>query len=165
MPSGDAHVRLRERIAELAAAHGTPVFPPHLTLVGSLGEAPDRLIDALRPVAAAAHRCNIVLEECDGHGSSFRAFYHRVEPSKKLERLRIAVADALDLTITPWVPHVSLLYGDLSEEQREFLVARTEPPLGADFQVDALHLWSTEGEVATWHEIATLPFGSATSGR
>jgi len=159
MPRGEARKRLDSRITELAAIHRTPVFPAHVTIVGSLADDVADLTRCLAPVAAAARRCRIVIEECGGRDSFFTSLYHCIELEPGLDRLRDDVTAALDITLTPWSPHLSLLYGDLTHAEREFLIARTEAPLGGDFEVDAFHIWSTTGPVAQWHHVATLPFG------
>ena len=158
MPTADADSRLDEDIARLARDHGTPPFSAHMTIAGSLPMEASVLVDRLCPVAAATAPFRIELGERGAGPEPFRSLYHRVASSAPLETLRAKTMAALALPQAPWMPHVSLLYGALTDTERTRLIDDGEATRAGGFSVTSLHVWSTTGPVSRWHEVAALPF-------
>jgi len=57
-----------------------------------------------------------------------------------------------------YVPHMSLLYGNYPETQKQEVASALEVPTSSSFLVNRLHLYKTEGETSNWVKIAEAPF-------
>jgi len=55
------------------------------------------------------------------------------------------------------MPHLSLLYGDFPRETKRSIIAALGDELAASFEVNKLHLFSTEGEAEDWFIVETFP--------
>lgn len=57
-----------------------------------------------------------------------------------------------------YMPHVSLLYGDLPMATREAIRQDAEPAvIDSEFELDHLQIWSTKGVVTEWTLVRTFP--------
>ncbi|KAL6861245.1 hypothetical protein ACP4OV_016945 [Aristida adscensionis] len=154
LPPEPARGRLRRLMAGLRAAHGGLAFEPHVTVVGPVRLRRSAAVEALRAAAAAvrpyaarvtgAGRGCLVLEatpevvaasdHCCGHFG-----YKRV---------------------TPYKPHVTLIYGDRTEEEEEEArkkVEELDKDIGAlQFEISEPALYKTEpGDVESWELVET----------
>jgi 2'-5' RNA ligase len=50
-----------------------------------------------------------------------------------------------------YMPHVSLMYGDIKKEEKEKLIPFITIPFHS-FAVHKVHLYRTTGEVESWHK-------------
>jgi 2'-5' RNA ligase len=160
MPEPSEGARLEALIARLASRLGTPPFPPHVTLLGSLPGTPEALLAATRALGRETPPLPLRLTRSGGQDAFFRCFYAEVEASAALEACHArAVARLGARTPAPFFPHLSLVYGALSLEQKAALAAELRPEAEArTVGFTALRLVRTEGRVADWRTVgeATL---------
>jgi hypothetical protein len=57
----------------------------------------------------------------------------------------------------PFLPHLSLLYGDVSVEVKRQLIKEIDRKGEGVFEAKTLHLYGTSGDVSTWREITAFP--------
>ena len=113
-------------IAELGARFDAPVFEPHLTLHG--GVDPQRAVDSLQKIPAAA-KYQLEIEGIHASGEYIKTFFVRFRPSEKLQRLRAALGEMLDLeSAAEFDPHLSLLYKRMPELEKAALAKTVEIP-------------------------------------
>ncbi|KAL6846624.1 hypothetical protein ACP4OV_024072 [Aristida adscensionis] len=158
LPPEAARGRLRRLMAGLRAGHGGPAFEPHLTVVGAARLRRSAAVEALR-AAAAGVRPYAARVSGDRRGG----FYHRgcllLEPTPEV----VAASDHCCGHFgyqrpTPYMPHVSLIYGDRTEEEEEAARKKVqELDIGAlQFEVSELALYTTEpGDVESWELVET----------
>nr|TKW32986.1 hypothetical protein SEVIR_2G202900v2 [Setaria viridis] len=117
LPSELARGRLCRLMAGLRAAHGGPTFEPHVTVVGAIRLRWSVAVEALHHAAAADVRpytANIV--------SDRQGFYHCGGLLLELTPEVMTASDhccghfSYERPIS-YVSHVSLIYGDRTEEQ------------------------------------------------
>ncbi len=64
---------------------------------------------------------------------------------------------ALDLP--PYMPHLSLLYSEVTEEQKQSIIDSLDIPLPLTVHVDAVELWADDHlGVRGWRRVARVPF-------
>lgn len=160
VPEGEAGARLRALIDRLALRHGTPAFEPHLTLLGGLegpeaetrppaGEVAARLRPFLVRLGALRHR-----------DEYYRSLFAEAQKSPELLSARRAAEEAFGRAPDPhFLPHVSLLYGDVPASAKEALIAEIGPELRVTFRAEALFVVATDGEPADWRPVARQPLG------
>ncbi len=159
VPSGEAHERLQDLISGLAAAHGTPVFRPHVTLLGGL-TAPLRQIEAKATRLASSLRPFMVRFSGIGHADEYyRCLFLRVRKTRDVMAANAMAREAFDrVGDRPFMPHLSLMYCDFDASRKE----ETASAVGADvlgiaFEVDAICVFSTDGEPGQWKGVLSLP--------
>jgi 2'-5' RNA ligase len=89
--------------------------------------------------------------------SYFRCLYVRVEPSSPLLALHAAARDAFGRTEEPpFFPHLSLMYG---APPPPAVIQEVRPAVPDGFEARTVDVYSTEGEVESWHRVARLRRG------
>jgi 2'-5' RNA ligase len=159
-PEDEERGALSGIIARLAAAHGTPVFAPHVTLIAGVELPEDELLVRSEALARALSPLAVRFAGAGGFDEYFRAFFLRVDLTAELlganARARAAFGRHGD---PPFFPHLSLLYGRLSTPERERLRPLIEPA-PAGFEARELSLVKTEGPVLEWRSLAAFGLGS-----
>ena len=158
-PSGELGRELQTVVNELAETHGGPSFPPHVTLLARV-EGAD-VHERTQALATSLEPFSLTLGPLDGEDEYFRAFYIRMEETaavvaahEKANAL-FGVEDA-----RPYLPHISLLYGNIPDVLREKLIAETRYPKGTVLEVSRLHLYETQGATASWRKVGEFMLGA-----
>eukprot|EP00850_Spirogloea_muscicola_P000482 SM000002S05562 [mRNA] locus=s2:845846:846983:- [translate_table: standard] len=176
-PAGSLlHERLAALIAACSAEHGVPGFPPHVTVLGAFGGSEDdvrassqRLCQSLKPFTLRA-------EDVAAGELYFQCVYVRMIKSDEVlaanwqARLAFGVSSA-DGPSGPsegdYMPHLSLIYGNLTGGQRAALRDKMQRKnsafIGAlEFPVTSLALWRTDPDdlsMATWEPLDEYVLG------
>jgi 2'-5' RNA ligase len=174
MPEGETGTRFSALIARLAASLGTEPFAPHVTLLAGLLELEAEALERAEKLARTLGPLRLRLEGLDGQDEPFRCLFARVETTAPLRAAHAAASRAFLREPDPgFLPHLSLVYGTLSPDQKAVLVRELVAEAQGEFEARRLHAWRTEGAVAEWRELAAFPHGagqgrsttvSATSG-
>ncbi|MBU2577814.1 2'-5' RNA ligase family protein [Patescibacteria group bacterium] len=160
IPSGDVYQELAKIISQLSEKYSTPNFEPHVTLIGA-GELvgteeemlskTSKLTDLLRPF-------KIKLIKADYFDEYFRCVFIRAEKTKEITEVNNIARATFNLKLDPeYMPHFSLMYGDINPETKEKILADLGKEFDISFEVNSLHLFSTTGEVNDWHKVKEFP--------
>lgn len=161
MPKDEVYEKYARIIGDLSQRFGTPNFEPHVTLVGGLKGSADLIEGATRLLStmSPSRRILIALREFGTEDFYFRALYLKAQRSNILqllnERANLVFKRPID---SGYMPHLSLLYGDLTEGEKQQIIGGLNLKLPDQFVIDGLHLWQTEGEVRDWKQVSEYPF-------
>lgn len=158
-PFGDTAFKLKRRIKDLSHTFDTPYFEPHVTLQSDLHNNKTELIQMTDALAGSLTPFEIRLTTIGYQDNYFRSLYINVERS---ESLMIAHRTTEQLfgcnTAKDYIPHLSLLYGDIPRREKEKLVGRMDPEFNLSFLVHSVLLIKTEGDVSEWEKVHTAEF-------
>jgi len=145
-------------IDDLIDAHDdAPRFDPHVTLVGGLTGDRKRPTWVTRELAATTEPLDLRFGDVQCSTTPHQCVFSLVDPSLELLRLRRQAMTALDRPAATYVPHLSLVYSEMSLERRvavaEALDTTTLPERA---RFTTLSLVDTAGPVATWEPICTV---------
>jgi 2'-5' RNA ligase len=161
-PAGAVRARLRRLIKRLAMHYGTEAFIPHVTLLGSLAGARD---DILARSELLAHRMPpfaIRLARADMHDYFFEALFIHARHSPELMRAnRLARSVFGKPGGRKFMPHLSLLYGDLPVAAKELILDRIGWRFDLGFEVRHVELWAIRGGPNKWTRVKRLPLQGA----
>ena len=159
MPCPEDEAFLASLIGELATRFGTPNFAPHLTLRGDTNAAFEHLHDDARAAAAASQPFAEPIIGIETTEAFFRAFYLRFAVSAPLFGLK----RRLDPPETErFMPHVSLLYGNLPETVKAPATTEFEQRLaGRTITFDRICVVRSGQDIpiADWTIQASVPLG------
>lgn len=134
-----------------------PPFAPHLTL----SRVPDEPVEheLLAIAGSIASQCPAIHLEADGLDGKqhpYRSLYIKISPSARLLSLRSELISRLQTEKEPgYNPHISLVYGNLKENEREKLKEVIDLRPGTRFLADRLALIKLEGTPRQWTVIHT----------
>jgi len=149
--------RLAAAIRELSQEHSTPVFAPHVTLVSSI-VGPERTV--LEKSARLTKRLGplvIRLAGLDGLTEYFRCLFVRVQQTDNVMRAnRLARGIFQVHNQSPYMPHLSLVYGNLGGETKGKIIAAIGNRFDLAFRVRSLDVVLIRAEVSQWRRVASF---------
>lgn len=157
---GPTRDRLTATIEMLAAEYDAPRFQPHVTMVGKFDSDEGVAVRTLQSLAIGVSSFDVRFSAVGSERTYFRSLYLRAEPSGQLRELHQAGRQAWALDLPPYMPHLSLLYSDLTEDQKRPIINAIDlVPL--TIQVDAVEMWADDRlGVHNWRRVARVPFSS-----
>jgi 2'-5' RNA ligase len=165
IPEGEAHEKLSELIERFSRRFGTPAFEPHLTILGGIPSAEDRWLRRCADLARDTTPPHVRTDGAAFEDSYFRCLYLQAEATSALREIHNrARALLIGGEARPFLPHVSLLYGRLSREQKRDLVDELASLPQLSFVPRYLDVLTTEGPPAAWARAARFPFGAGPDG-
>ena len=170
-------------IRSQAAKHAgrAPTFDPHVTLaggfVGTEAEARDRTARIAADLASTAGPLECRALDATAGEVYFQCVYLRMVPTDQLNRAHELAATAFGVVPgngggRPYMPHLSLVYGDLdASERRTAAEEATRELLGdrapeAGFLAEDISLWRTDVQdrtCRTWSRVERFPLRSPCS--
>lgn len=157
MPTGAVANKFSQIILQLAEAYSTPKFPPHVTLIGSIEAHKKEIITKMQDLALQIHPFTIKLTVSDYTDYYYRALFIRVEPSVDVLTAHQKAQKIFPGIEADYMPHLSLLYGNFSVETKKQMIEKIGNKFTDVFEANTLHLYLTNGDVSTWHEIKEIP--------
>mmetsp|Transcript_33490 Transcript_33490/g.38137 ORF Transcript_33490/g.38137 Transcript_33490/m.38137 type:complete len:193 (+) Transcript_33490:45-623(+) len=157
--AGEAYTKI---IQEAAEEYGTFDFKvPHVTLVAAL--LSDNVVERARELATRMTPYEFESDGISGRDAYFQSVYSKMKLSPEAIRNNAIAQEFFEeecRTNPPYVPHLSLVYGDLDANQKEefkLKILQNKTTLPSKFMVDAIQVWCTKGEVETWYCIEKIP--------
>ena len=115
----------------------------------------DEMIRRSSLVANLLTPFTIRLGKIDFRDEYFRCVFVHARPMAPLWNAYQVACRKFDRLADPdFMPHLSLLYGNIPQPVKEETLAELGPRLNVQFKVLSLHLFQTHGEVRNWHEVA-----------
>ena len=161
MPAPADEAMLAGIVGDLSGRFGTPVFAPHLTLLGDTETPPAALERAVATVAETVAAFSEPVTAVEGIESYFRSFYARFAASAPLTMLKRTL-DPQDST--PFMPHVSLLYGAVEASAKTAAIAEIGARLvGRAIRFDRVGIVTSGQDVpiADWRVVTSVALRSA----
>ena len=160
MPAPSDEALLAGIVSELSGRFGTPLFAPHLTLQGDTETTPAVLERAVTTVADTVEAFSEPVTAVEGIESYFRSFYARFAASAPLTTLKRTL-DPEDST--PFMPHVSLLYGAVEPSAKAAAITEIGARLaGRTIRFDRIGIVTSGQDVpiADWRVVASVALRS-----
>ena len=114
-------------IDRLAEELGTPRFQPHLTLLGDVALPEQTLTAQLQTATAASATIQTRISGIEYLDEFFRTFFLRIEDHPAIRALHEQIHTGFGRHPEPrFMPHISLIYGELKPALKKNLYARLE---------------------------------------
>ena len=155
IPSGELFDKLQNTINRLAEKYGGVKFEPHVTLLARIPKADEaELIEKTEELAKAINPFEIKPKEISTEDAYFRALYCKVEPNNELKEYHQKALKIFGIQdVNPYIPHLSLYYGNVKQSIKDEMIASLSLPTNMKFLVDKIYLYRTEGEATDWVRI------------
>lgn len=153
MPRGEVAEELQALIRKLSEEYGGPVFFPHVTVLGRILGDDETVLRNANVLAAGMEPFTLTLGELQSKDAYYKALFATIVEQDAMHALHDRAADkfAMDAD-TSYEAHLSLLYGNYSEERK----AKTRAGLivhEMSFVAEAIHIYRTPGSIDTWQKI------------
>lgn len=152
-PRGDVAYQLQERINKLSKKYDTPSFEPHVTLISGLKRSETEMKALLNTLAASVSPFELTLSKAGYQDTFYQSLFIYVQKNKILDELRKRSCRLFDCSEeNSYSPHLSLLYGDLSQNEKERILNTIGREFYIPFSVKSLVLMRTDGEPGHWEK-------------
>ena len=158
MPSGETRNKLASIINKLSDRYETPRFVPHVTLLGGITENEGVILSKMSYLAGFLKPFQIQLAEVKYLDEYFRALFILAEKTKELLGAYGKARNIFDVKeSSSYMPHLSLMYGNLAVKTKEEILAKIGREFRLNFWIDTIYLFSTTGEASQWYKVQEFP--------
>jgi 2'-5' RNA ligase len=158
MPGGHLATQLQALITQLSNEHSTPKFEPHVTLIGELAISEKEAVTKTRQLAKMLRPFTIALREVTWLNEYFRCVFIRAEKTPDLLSANSKACEVFEQpNDTNYMPHLSLVYGDLTRPVKEQIIGGIGQESYVDFEVKGISLYYTNRQPQEWHPILEAP--------
>ncbi len=158
MPSGGVEAMLADTIYSLSHEFSSPLFPPHITLLGELVGSEEELVGRSIQVAQQLRPFSVELTSINYLDVYFRSLFVQVRQTEPMMRANEIARQVFHRQADdPYLPHLSLLYGNFPSRAKESIIERLGSRLSCSFPISRIHLYSTFGDTSTWEELGVFP--------
>lgn len=159
MPDGPVQQAMADIIRKLSAEYSTPLFPPHITLLGELTLPEDQLIARAHQVASLLRPYRVELGRVEYLDLYFRALFVHIKETPPVMRAGAVARQVFGIETGTYLPHLSLLYGDFAPEVKESIIGKIGASLDYEFEAKSVFVYSTYGPTSTWRRLGEFPMG------
>ena len=139
---------LGREISRLSRQLSTPRFEPHITLLGRILLPEKEVLQKSARLARCLRPFRIELADIDGLDEFFRCLFVAVRSDKAILR-----------QWGPYMPHVSLVYGNLPPDRKKQIASGISLPVGGAFHVRKMAVYRVRGPVRQWKCMETWDLG------
>ncbi len=163
VPKGVIYKKFSGLIKNLAKKYDGPIFEPHVTLIGDLAVgdligSEKRLIALTQQLASAQKPFSVTLKQIDYENYYFRTLIVKALKTKPLLSLQEKAKKIFGVeNASPYMPHLSLLYGLYPVKIKEQIISEIGRNQNSKFIVSSLVLLKG-GKVEDWKMIGEFKF-------
>ena len=163
VPKGKTFQKFSKIIAILAKKNSAPEFKPHVSLIGNIRLPEKEVLSKSRLLASKMRSFEIRLGKVDYLDMYFRSLFVRAEISREIsEADSLARKYFLREKDPPYMPHLSLLYGNFSRERKEGIIQQIGKEFKDKFLADKIEVWAVPGiDPAEWKVIKKIALKKA----
>jgi 2'-5' RNA ligase len=157
-PSGKAYDILEKTISDLSRSNQGPCFDPHVTLLSSLTGTEEEISFRSERLGISLQSFEIQLTEPAFGDQYFQCVFLKAQESPALMDAHERARKLFVQNTSPYMPHLSLLYGHHPIERKHKITATLSETLRLTFTVDKFDLIRAGSEdPKDWISILTVP--------
>ncbi|MFS7931451.1 putative cyclic phosphodiesterase, 2',3'-cyclic-nucleotide 3'-phosphodiesterase [Helianthus anomalus] len=164
LPPEHVSERVKKLMVALRSEFGGPEFEPHVTVVGAIRLTEDDARDKLNKASEGLKAYNATVEKVATGTFFYQCVFLLLHPTPQvMETGAHCWAHFGYKSPTPYMPHLSILYADLTEEEKkraqEKANALDESIESLSFPITRLALYKTDTEDKTlksWEKVAEV---------
>lgn len=150
---------LTQIISRLAHDYGTEPFSPHVTLLSKITAQLSVIKQVCQKIVGKTQKFDLPLQNIGYTEAYYRNFFILAKPVQVLLELRAFSETALAYnTNEDFMPHLSLLYGDLDSKTKHELKQELEGTYPKTLRCSRLDLYDTRGKVSNWSLVESYVF-------
>lgn len=162
LPQQDLTPRLKSLMGGLRSEFGGPEFEPHVTAVGAISLTESEARDKFAKACQGLKAYNASVEKVETGTFFYQCVFLLLSRTPEVVEPSAHCSSHFGYkSPTPYMPHLSLLYADLTEEEKkraqEKANALDKSIGGLTFQITRLALYKTDTEdksLKSWEKIA-----------
>jgi 2'-5' RNA ligase len=159
-PDNPAFNELSNEISRIGMTYDTPIFAPHITLLGKIRGMEEDILEKTKDALAQVCQMEVTLNQIESSENYYRCVYARLKKIPELLQANEAARKAFSINnAEEYMPHLSLAYGDVSEQTRAEMIAQIGDLKNQEFTIKTASLYSTKGPITKWYKLADFSLG------
>ncbi|KAL3520131.1 hypothetical protein ACH5RR_018280 [Cinchona calisaya] len=162
LPPGDLRPRLKKLMESLRTEFNGPEFEPHVTVVGAISLTESEARFKFNKACQGLKAYNANVEKVATGTFFYQCVFLLLHPTPEVVETSDHCCGHFGyLRSSPYMPHLSLLYADLSEEDKKAAEEKTyalDETIGnLNFEISHLALYKTDTEdksLKSWEKVA-----------
>lgn len=146
---------LDQIIKDLSNKNESPVFMPHLTVLGGIDRELSDIQKAVETVTKDTEKLNLSLGSISFSTTYFQSVLVRVDSTAQLMQLNLDIKKLLDIENNVFMTHMSLMYGNHDMKTREKIVAKIKLQ-NVSFIANEIVIIPEKPEPSEWEPIMTI---------
>ncbi|KAD3068843.1 hypothetical protein E3N88_36723 [Mikania micrantha] len=164
IPPDDVSERVKKLMVGLRSEFGGPEFEPHVTVVGAISLTEDEARDKLKKACEGLKSYNATVEKVATGTFFYQCVFLLLNPTTEVMETGAHCWSHFGYrSSTPYMPHLSILYADLTEEEKkraqEKANALDEGIKSIKFRIARLALYKTDTQDKTlksWEKVTEV---------
>ena len=149
IPSEEDRDFYQEIINELSKEHNTPAFSPHITLAAVQTATPSQL-SKLKSYYNISLPIKVKMKNLGSLGKYYQQVFISGNGGQRLLNFWQKSLEVLEMPAYQFMPHLSLLYGDMNKEKVQAILEKYKDELDRTIVIDSVQIMDTGGEVVDW---------------
>ncbi|KAI8617198.1 RNA ligase/cyclic nucleotide phosphodiesterase [Chytriomyces sp. MP71] len=153
---------LTEVVKHYSAELGTPVWEPHITLLGSVLASPEEALTTITDAVKDVTPFDVPLVDIVTKDFFFQCIMAKAAENNALMSLNASLRNLYPPPNNePFWPHLSLVYGDLELDVKTRVCNEIKSNhdwsiVGSVVHVEVIEIWRTEGPVDSWVKVGQV---------
>lgn len=153
-PDDEARRRLARTVRQLSREYSAPAFQPHVTLVSGILGAEQAVVAKAGKLAQQLRPLRVRLTRLEGRREYFRCVFARAGKSAPLVEAHRSAKQIFRLgRQRPFLPHLSLVYGDLPPRVKKEIIRALGQRVALQFTAWRLDLVRIQGGPSEWKTV------------
>lgn len=158
-PFGEVGFELRQQIKELSRQYSSPMFYPHVTLLGGLDMHETKLIQLTDTLAHSLAPFTLYLQKAATGSTYFQSLFVKVQKTEPLLGAHNVAEELFGCEKKEkYSPHLSLMYGKQKKKEKQKLLNVMGRSFNMQFDVHSVLLIKTGDDVHQWEKIHHAEF-------
>lgn len=162
LPPEDVRPRLKKLMEGLRSEYGGPEFEPHVTVVGAISLTESEALDTFKMACEGCKAYNASVDKVATGTFFYQCVFLLLNPTPEVVEASAHCSNQFGYkSSTPYLPHLSLLYADLTDEEKKKAQEKAsilDESIGSlNLQISRLALYKTDTEdksLKSWEKVA-----------
>lgn len=156
LPPLEKATPFKKIITSLSKKYNSPDFAPHITLLGAFPGKENFVVSNFEKLVSNLRTFDVGFDGLSFSTTYFQSVFLRVKPTASLLNANLEAKKIFNMPNDVFMPHMSLIYGNHSMEEREKISKDLEIPKNTSFHARKLVLVPTTDNPKDWKPISEL---------
>ncbi|SRR5258708_11570565 len=147
---------LQKLITNLSSKYNSPSFEPHMTLLGNISSDKKPMLEKANTLVSKLKPLPLSLSEISFSTTYFQSVFVRVKATAELMNANLIAKDIYQTDNSVFMPHISLIYGNHSMEERGKIVSEVILPKNITFNAEEIIVIPSTQNPNEWTHLAEL---------
>ena len=149
--------QLARIIYGLSQKYISPIFEPHMTLLGNINNELPEIERKVKELATHVDKLELSFGSISFSTTYFQSVFVRVNSTAKLMQLNLDAKEIFSMENDVFMPHISLLYGNHEMTIREKATSSLQLP-ASSFVIREFVITPAVTNPNQWKHLTTIPF-------